>query len=300
MVSAAAREFMVELRANKKPRKPIAVERLEWEAEAAAQPLPDGTVLTPGTVGGVACEWVTCGPVAGKGVILLLHGGGYHAGSLVTHRGFAGRVSRRFGLRVLLPDYRLAPEHPYPAAPEDAEAVYDALLASGIAPSDIVLLGDSAGGGLSITLMLRIKEAGKPQPAGAVLLSPWTDLECAGPSYTANVQVDPNMSHEGLLLAADDYRGSLPASHPMLSPIHANLTGLPPMLVQVGGAEIMLDDLVVFAKRAQAAGCKAILDVTEGLWHVFQNGPDAIPEVHAAYEVAADFIRANLGRMPRP
>jgi acetyl esterase/lipase len=290
MASAAALEMMAELRANKKPPRPLAEGRAEWEAEAAAEPLPEGTVVTPVVMGGVSSEWITCGPVAETGVVLLLHGGGYRAGSLVTHRRFAARISRATELRVLLPDYRLAPEHPYPAAPDDAEAVFVALLGTGVKASEIVLLGDSAGGGLAITLMLTLKRAKASQPAGAVLMSPWTDLECLGASYLTNIGSDPFMSRDELLSAADDYRGGLPADDPMLSPIHADLSGLPKMLVQAGGGEIMLDDAVVFAKRAQAAGCEAILDVTTEVWHVFQNSPDSIPEVHAAFGVVTEFV----------
>jgi epsilon-lactone hydrolase len=290
MASAAALEMMADLRANKKPPRPLAEERADWVAEAAAEPLPEGTVVMPAVTGGVSSEWITCGPVAETGMVLLLHGGGYRAGSPVTHRGFAARISRSTGLRVLLPDYRLAPEHPYPAAPEDAEAVFMALLDDGVKASEIVLLGDSAGGGLAITLMLRLKEAGTSQPAGAVLMSPWTDLECSGASYLTNIGLDPFMLRVDLLSAADDYRGGLPADDPMLSPIHADLSGLPKILIQAGGGEIMLDDAVVFAKRAQAAGCEAILDVTTEVWHVFQSCPDGIPEVHAAFGVVAEFV----------
>lgn len=294
MASTAARAMMVELRANKKPPRPLIEERADWEAEAAAQPLPEGTVVTSVEMGGVLSEWVACGPVADTGVVLMLHGGGYRAGSPLTHRGFAARISQAVGLRVLVPDYRLAPEHPYPAGPDDAEAVFSALVQSGVKPSEIVLFGDSAGGGLAITLMLRLKQAGAEQPAGAVLLSPWTDLECSGPSYLTNIGTDPFMLRKELLSAADDYRGGLPADDPMLSPIHADLAGLPRMLVQAGGGEIMLDDAAVFVKRAQAAGCEAILDVTTEVWHVFQNCPDSIPEVHAAFEVIGEFFRYVL------
>ncbi len=294
MASAQAQAFMMELRANRKPERPLSQVRAEWDEEAAALPLPEGTELTPASLGGVSAEWATCGPVAERGVILLLHGGGYRAGSLVTHRGFAGRLSRRFGLKVYLPDYRLAPEHPYPAALDDALSVFAALGETGVKPPEIVLVGDSAGGGLAIALMLALRDRGLPPPGGAVLMSPWTDLECSGPSYQENIEIDPFMSRAGLISAAGDYRGSLPADDPRLSPIHADLAGLPPMLVQAGGGEIMLSDAVVFAERARAAGSPATLEVTPEMSHVFQSGPDAVPEIKAAFDRCAAFVASVL------
>ena len=296
MLSEAAQKQWDEIRANRKPERPLDIDRAEWEAEAAAEPLPEGTSITAATMGGVPSEWITNGAVDAAVTILLLHGGGYRAGSLVTHRGFASRLSRLTGHRVLLPDYRLAPDHPYPAAPDDAEAVYRALVAQGAAPHSIVLVGDSAGGGLAITLMLMLKARGRAQPVGAVLLSPWTDLQCAGPSYQANIEADPGMSRDGLLSAADDYRGTLPADHPMLSPIHADLSGLPPMLVAAGGGEIMLSDSTVFAERAAAAGCDVTLDIADGMWHVYQSAPDALPEVVESHARIKGFVARVTAR----
>ena len=294
MTSSAARAFMDDLRAKVKPPRPLALERADWEEEAAAEPMMHGAEIAQCVMGGVAGEWIACGPVSGRGVLLLLHGGGYRAGSLVTHRNFAARLACLTGLRVLVIDYRLAPEHPYPAALEDALAGFSALENDGIAASDIVLVGDSAGGGLAISLMLALKRDGRAQPAGAVLMSPWTDLGCTGASYEANLETDPFMDRAGLLLAADEYRGDLPANDPILSPIHADLSGLPPMLVQAGGGEIMLDDSVVFAERAQADACDVRLDVTEGVWHVFQNAPEDIPEVAAALERVREFVSSRF------
>lgn len=294
MVSAAAQAFMADLRANVRPPRPLEIERADWEADAAAVSLPPDTTVEPCTIGGIAGEWVACGAVAPRRLLLLLHGGGYRAGSLVTHRGFAARLSRLTGLRVLVIDYRLAPEHPYPAALEDAIAAFVALPEAGFAAEKTILVGDSAGGGLAIALMLALRDSGRSLPRGAVLMSPWTDLECSGPSYWTNIARDPFMSRDNLLSAADDYRGGLPAGDPRLSPIHADLTGLPPMLVQAGGGEIMLDDSAVFAERARAAGSDLTFDVTEGVWHVHQTAPDDIPEVAAALGRVAEFV-ARLG-----
>lgn len=300
MASAAAHAFMAELRANRKPERPLAVERAEWEQEAAAVPLPDGTKLARADMGGVPAEWVTCGPVAERGAVLLLHGGGYRAGSIITHRGFAARLSRRFGLRVCVPDYRLAPEHPYPAALDDALAVFAAMQREGIAPSEVVVVGDSAGGGLAIALMLALKERKLAQPAGTLAMSPWTDLECLGPSYVSNIDSDPFMSRDGLIAAADEYRGTLPASDPRVSPINADLSGLPPTLVQVGGGEIMLSDSTIFTERAARAGSPVRIEIGPELWHVFETGPDDIPEVDAAMKSCARFVERALSGEPRP
>lgn len=291
MTSAKALAYIAERKAIVQPIRPLNEARAEWEAEADAVPLPPDTVVTPCDMGGIASEWVLSGPVADKGALLLLHGGGYRAGSLVTHRVFAAQLSRLTGLRVLVIDYRLAPEHPYPAALEDAEAAFAGLKADGYDASEIVVFGDSAGGGLAIALMLALRDKGAAQPLGAVLMSPWTDLTCSGESYSALADVDPFMSRDDLLSAADDYRGTLDPADPRLSPIHADLSGLPPMLVQAGGGEIMLDDSVVFATRARAAGSEATLDVTEGVWHVFQTASEEIPEVRAALDLVAEFVR---------
>ena len=231
------------------------------------------------------------------GVLLLLHGGGYRAGSLVTHRAFAARLSQLTGLRVLLIDYRLAPEHPYPAALEDALASFSVLEDMGVTADRIVLVGDSAGGGLALSLMLALKRDGRRQPAGAVLMSPWTDLTCAGASYQANLATEPAMDRADLLSAAEDYCGATDPRDPIASPIFADLAGLPPLLVQAGGGEIMLDDSVVFAERAAAAGVATTLEVTEGLWHVFQNAPEDIPEVAAALASVQAFVARCLEKL---
>ncbi len=300
MASAAAHAFMAELRANRKPERPLAIQRAEWEQEAAAIPLPDGTKLAGADMGGVPAEWVTCGPVAETGAVLLLHGGGYRAGSILTHRGFAARLSRRFGLRVCVPDYRLAPEHPYPAALEDALAVFAALQADGIAASRIIVVGDSAGGGLAIALMLALKEKRRAQPAGTIAMSPWTDLECLGPSYVNNIESDPFMLRDALISAAEDYRGALPASDPRVSPINADLSGLPPTLVQAGGGEIMLSDSTIFTERAARAGSPVRIEIAPELWHVFETGADDIPEVDAALKSCAVFVERALSGVPKP
>ena len=300
MASAAAQAFMVELRANRKPERPLAVERAEWEQEAAAVPLPEGTKLAKADMGGVPAEWVTCGPVDDAGAVLLLHGGGYRAGSIITHRGFAARLSRRFGLRVCLPDYRLAPEHPYPAALEDALAAFAAMQADGVPASEIVVVGDSAGGGLAIALMLALKDRELAQPAGTIAMSPWTDLECLGPSYVTNLETDPNMSRDGLISAGHEYRGTLPANDPRVSPINADLSGLPPTLVQAGGGEIMLSDSTIFVEHAARAGSPVRIEIAPELWHVFQSGPDEIPEVDAAMKNCAHFVSRALKGEPKP
>ncbi len=300
MASAAAHAFMAELRANKKPERPLAVERAEWEQEAAATSLPEGTKLATADMGGVPAEWVTCGPVADAGAVLLLHGGGYRAGSIITHRGFAARLSQRFGLRVCLPDYRLAPEHPYPAALEDALAAFAGMQADGVQASQIVVVGDSAGGGLAIALMLALKERKLAQPAGTIAMSPWTDLECLGPSYMNNLETDPNMSRDGLISAGHEYRGTLPANDPRVSPINADLSGLPPTLVQAGGGEIMLSDSTIFTEHAARAGSPVRIEIAPDLWHVFQSGPDEIPEVDAAMKSCAAFVERALKGAPKP
>lgn len=254
---------------------------------------------TPVSANGVPGEWVEVPESADDRVLLYLHGGGYIVCGPSTHRFMVARLCRSAGTKALLIDYRLAPEHPFPAAVEDAEAAYRWLLATGVKPERIVVAGDSAGGGLTLALLLTLREAGLPMPAGAALLSPWTDLALTGWSMLTHAKADPMLRMDAAALGARHYlQGTLP-THPIASPVYADLTGLPPFFVQVGENEILLDDSRRVAVNATAAGVDASLEVWPGMPHVFQAFP-ALPESGHALARLGTFLSARLDtRAPR-
>src|SRR5258708_782390 len=230
----------------------------------------------PVNAGGVKSEWVTApGADAGRAV-LYLHGGGYVIGSINTHRDLAARISTAAKARVLVIDYRLAPEHPFPAAVEDSVAAYRWMLAQGLKPSRISVAGDSAGGGLTIATLVAIRDAKLATPGAGVCLSPWTDLEGLGDSMKSKASVDPMVQKEALLEMAKHY-----------------LAGLPPLLIQVGTAETLLDDSTRIAERARKAGVKVTLEPWENMIHVFQVFAPMLDEGQQAIDKIGEFIRAN-------
>ena len=254
--------------------------------------------VTPVSANGVPGEWVDVASTAseqspGTGKVLLyLHGGGYIVCSPTTHRLMVARICREAGLKALVIDYRLAPEHPFPAAVEDAEAAYRWLLAAGHKPEDIVIAGDSAGGGLTMSLLLTLREQGMPMPAGAALLSPWTDLALTGWTMLTNARRDPMLRLESASLAVRHYLQDTIPTHPIASSIYADLTGLPPLYVQVGENEILLDDSKRLVANAQSNGVEASLEVWPGMPHVFQAFPQ-VPESKPAIEGIGSFLKAQ-------
>ena len=209
-------------------------------------------------------------------------------GSLDTHQELMGRISRQLNATVYGVDYRLAPEHPWPAAVDDAVAAWDWLRASGITSDQAVVAGDSAGGGLSVALLMALKEQDKPMPAGAVLFSPWSDLTGSGESIASRAKADPMIGPDVLKPMAAHYHADNPADLPSISPLFGDLAGLPPLLIQVGDAEILLDDSTRLHERAQAAGTSSTLHVFEEAFHVFQAMP-MLPEAAEALEEMAEF-----------
>jgi acetyl esterase/lipase len=198
-------------------------------------------------------------------------------------------------MRGLVIDYRLAPENPFPAALEDATAAYRWLLKSGFKPEQIVIAGDSAGGGLSLSTMVSLRDAGDPLPRGAVLLSPWTDLAGTGESIKTHAEIDPWLNADNLIPFAALYFGKEDGRHPLVSPLYADLHGLPPMLIQVGSDEILLDDSTRLASRAQAAGVEVKMEVWDGLWHVWHIFASQLPEGQKAIEDLGRFARQQVG-----
>lgn len=238
---------------------------------------------------GVPGLWVQHRDSDARRVMLYLHGGGYTLGSPQTHQGLASHLAAATRGNVLMPDYRLAPEHPYPAALEDAVAAYRALL-DRFKPAHIVLGGDSAGGGLALCTAIALRDANLPMPAALLLISPWTDMSLSGDTIAGKADVDPMLARDWLLRAAEAYRGALPVSDSRLSPLNALLDGLPPMLIQVGGDEILLSDSQRLAARARAVGVDVRLQIEDGLWHDFQVHAGVLDAADAAIRRIADFV----------
>ena len=243
--------------------------------------------------GGVDAEWVCAPNAASDRFVLYLHGGGYVIGSVNTHRDMIARISRAAQARVLALNYRLAPEHPFPAAVDDAVAGYKWLLAQGAKPSQIAIGGDSAGGGLAAATLVAIRDAKLPTPAAGVLLSPWVDLEGLGESMTTRVEADPVVRKEGLVGMAQAYLGGQDPKTPLAAPLYADLKGLPPLLIQVGDAETLLDDSTRLEARAKAAGVRTKLEVWPEMIHVWQLFASFLPEGQQAIDGIGKFIVAQ-------
>lgn len=223
--------------------------------------------FTPCSVNGRECAWALPFDETRDGVVLYLHGGGYTCGDLEYSKGFGSMLAANCSVKVFCGAYALAPEHPFPAALDDAVAFYDHILERGYGPDRVILCGESAGGGLIYALCLRLRELGKPLPAGIIAISPWTDLTLSGESYKTNLENDPNMTREGLAVFAESYADDL--TDPLVSPLFGDLKGLPPSLIFVGSSEILLDDSVVLHQRLTEAGCKSELIVGKDLWHAY-------------------------------
>lgn len=271
---------------------PVAEQRAKAEKMARFMRLPKGVTCQPVEADGIPGEWFIP-EWAEEGVILYLHGGAYALGSVNAHREFLSRLTKACRVRILAIDYRLAPEHPHPAAVEDAVAAYLWLLEQGFAPQEIIIAGDSAGGGLTLATLLALGDGAQPLPAGAVCISPWTDLALTGASMQGKVKEELILDPDSLAKFAGWYADGQALTDPLISPLYGDLTGLPPLLVQVGTEEILLDDAKRFAERAEAAGVDVDLAVYEGMFHVFHMFP-FFNETREAMEGIAEFVRAKV------
>ena len=282
---------------------PLAGERPAEEMRAGLEAMAGTFALEPDvrveaiTVAGMAAEWITSAAVDPAHVILYLHGGGYVVGSLNTHRDLAARLGRAAGARVLTIDYRLAPEHPHPAAVDDAVAAYRWLRAQGVAPERLAIAGDSAGGGLTIATLVALRDLGEPLPNAGVCFSPWVDMEATGESMDTKPN-DPMLNRALILHFAHFYLGGgrVDARTPLAAPLHAELRGLPPLLIQASRDEVLLDDAVRVAARARNAGVDCELDLTDEVPHVWQIFAAILPEGQQAIERAGRFLRRRLGQ----
>jgi len=254
----------------------------------------DRAVVTPVDAGGVPGEWVVAPEADDDRVILYLHGGGYCMGSPSSHRRLVAELSKQAKARVLSLDYRLAPEHPYPAAVDDAVAAYRWLLAQRIPAARIAISGDSAGGGLTLATLLALRDAGDALPAAGVPLSAWTDMEGTGETMKTKASVDRMIQPDRLKETADWYANGADMQQPHLSPVHGDYAGLPPLLMQVGGAEVLLDDSTRVAQRAKADGVDVTLEVWDDMPHVFQAFTGLLPEADEAIAVIGEFLKTRI------
>jgi acetyl esterase/lipase len=255
---------------------------------------PPGATIEVVDANGVPAEFVRADGAPTDAALLYLHGGGYCIGSIASHRGLAAQLSRKAQMSVLLIDYRLAPEHPHPAAVDDATSAYRYLLASGFSPARIAVAGDSAGGGLTFTTLLSLRDQQVALPAAAVAISPWTDMGCDSESFTTRAEADPMVTGAGLKRMADWFLAGQNPRDPLASPLHADLSGLPPVLVHVGDHEVLLDDAVRIAQRAREAGVDATLEVFPEMIHVFHAFAGVVPEADAALDAVAAFVRHHI------
>jgi len=261
-------------------------------------PPPPGVRITATRLGGVPAEAVEPATQADRPVFLHLHGGGYVMSDPGGSRGFTTALARAAGIRVVSLDYRLAPEHPFPAAVDDALAAYAALLET--APAGAIAIGgESAGGGLAIATLLAIREAGLPQPACAVALSPWVDLACRGASHVTCADRDPLLTRGVLLEMAAQYLQGQDPSAPLASPLAADLSGLPPMLIQAGEDEVLRDDAIALGERTRAAGVLAEVEIWPDMIHVWQMFAGLLPEADQAITSIAGFVTAHARTPPR-
>lgn len=254
--------------------------------------LPKNCKVQKMEIEGLYAEWLISENSSEEKVILYFHGGGYAFCSANTHRPLAASIGKAAGMKVLFPEYRLAPEHPFPAAIEDAVIVYRWLLGQGYDPANIIFAGDSAGGGLSVAATLVLRDQNEPLPRAIVCLSPWVDLTGSGESYRKNKGVDPYLTVQGVKDAALMYSGhKKPLDHPLISPVFADLTGFPPLFIQAGNHEILQSDAQLLAKKARQAGVKVTFKIWDKMWHVWQISGDRLPEAKKAIGEIGDYIK---------
>lgn len=262
--------------------------------ESAAGSAPDGTTIDLVTTNGVTSEWVTAAGVAVESVILSLRGGGYSLGSLSSNRSFSALLSQTTSTRVLNVGYRNAPEAPFPAALDDVVAAYRWVLDRGTDPSDIAVVGNSAGGGLALALLLALRDGGDPLPACAAVVSPWTDLALSGSSLNTNASTEVMLDPEGIAETASLYVDDRHLTDPYVSPLYGDLTGLPPILIHVSAAEILRDDSTRFAEKARGCGVDVDLTVVDQMPHVWHLFAGFLPEADEAMAALGEWITNRL------
>ena len=282
------------LRQSARPVVGVEEQRRQLRELLSAQPLPADVSVTAATLGGVPTAEITVEGVEPRHTVLYFHGGVYVLGDAFLSAELASQIARRTRSKVVSVDYRLAPEHPYPAAVDDALAAYQALLDSGTAPSEIVFAGESAGGGLAVATLVNARDHGLPLPAAAFVMSPYVDLTLAGATMETRRKADPLLSPEALLARVTDYVAGQDAGLGLVSPVFADLSGLPPLIIQAGTHEVLLDDAARLARQAALADVEVTLEITPGVPHVFQAYHPILDEAAAALDRAGRFLSARL------
>jgi epsilon-lactone hydrolase len=277
----------------------VSEQRRQLRELLSAQPLPADVTVTPAVLGGVPAAEITVDGIEPRHAVLYFHGGVYVMGDAFLAAGLASQVGRRTRARVISVGYRLAPEHPYPAAADDALAAYEALLQGGTAPSGIVFAGESAGGGLAIATLVNARDHGLPLPAAAYVMSPYADLTLAGTTMQTKRDADPLLSPENLQARVTDYTSGQDAALGLISPVFADLSGLPPLIIQAGTHEVLLDDAIRLARQAATADVQVTLDITPRVPHVFQAYYPILDEAAAALDRAGQLLSAHLAGAER-
>ena len=277
------------------PPNTLTIEQRRAQYERAERVFPTPPDVKVETIAAPArpAEWLTPPGVRTDAVVLYLHGGGYVIGSPRSHRHLAAAIARSAGTRALLLDYRLAPEHPFPAALEDSVAAYQWLLGQGIAPERVVVAGDSAGGGLTVATLLALRDRGLPRPAGGVCISPWVDLTNSAASYVTRAAADPIVTRDAIEGLTQAYIGAGDRKAPLVSPLYADLAGLPPLLVHVGSDEVLLDDALGLAERARKAGVDVTVEEWPAMIHVWHWFQPMLEEAERATQAIGAFVRAR-------
>src|SRR2546427_3095978 len=272
--------------------------RLPREA-ISAQPLPADVTVTAAALGGVPTAEITVDGIEPRHVVIYFHAGVYVMGDAFLAADLASQVGRRTHAKTISVDYRLAPEHPYPAAVDDALAAYQALLPNGTAPSDLAFAGESAGGGLAVATLVNARDHGLPLPAAAFVMSPYADLTLAGATMETKREADPLLSPQALHARVTDYTSGQDAALGLISPIFAELSGLPPLIIQAGTHEVLLDDAIRLARQAAADDVEVTLDITPRVPHVFQAYYRILDEAAAALDRAGQLLSAHLASAER-
>jgi acetyl esterase/lipase len=275
------------------PDTPFMERRAQTVKFAEAFAMPAGVRAESDTLGGVPVEWIIPDGAPLAPVIFHLHGGGYVLGDPASSRPLTTALALKSGARVLSVDYRLAPEHPFPAAVEDSLKAYRALLARGYKGRDIAIGGESAGGGLTIAILLAARDAGVALPASTFAISPWTDVACSAASFDSRAEADPLLTRKSLKEMGDAYLADSDARDPLASPHHGSLAGLPPLLIHVGSDEVLLDDARALHEHALDAGIVSTLDVWDGMIHVWHMFHPMLPEGDAAIDAIVGFVKKH-------